>query len=127
MLVKSRLSSESTHRGRRVGLAEERQPAALVARALREHEVAGRRGHERVDEQPGHGTEAADAAERRHVRHRAHEVDEVVVGDDLERRHDGVAGGIVNRVEVGRRAEDVQAYGGNASTAMSVVLAWPTT
>ena len=43
MLVKSSVSSESTMVRRRVAVAEELQPAALVARALRQHQMAGRR------------------------------------------------------------------------------------
>ena len=38
------------HGGRRVGGAEVLQAAALVARGLREREVAGLRGHEGIDQ-----------------------------------------------------------------------------
>ena len=69
--------------GRVVG-AEELQAAAFVAGALRQIQVAAGRRDEGVDEQAGVDPGLADCSEWRGVGDDADQVDEIVVGDDLE-------------------------------------------
>ena len=72
------------HRGRRVGRAEILQSALLVTRALRQHEVSARRRYVGIDQQTRYGAADADVCQGSDVRHRANQIDEIVVWYDLE-------------------------------------------
>ena len=87
------------HRGRRVGRAEILQSALLVARRLRQGEIAVGRRNEGVDQQAGHRAGAADAGQGGEFGHRANQIDQVVVRDELELLRDDVA----LRILVGER------------------------